>query len=180
MKIPLLIILALSAFEIMAADFSVLSDPEADRQWVEAILDAEMKKNAPGSPAADFDFVDRAGKLHSLHDYIDGSTELMLIFFDPDCAECHQLADSLRSDTEVTDRIAAGDLHIVMITPIETDSEEWNLYAATLPPEWIVGYSPEGKVDTDSIYFLTHIPSIYTISPQGIILTRQAHSLLTP
>lgn len=126
---------------------------------------ALMEKNRPGTRAADFDFIDRSGARHSFLESLRPDAETMLVFFDPDCDDCHALAAKLEAE-------GTGGRDVVMITPHEVDMRLWQQYASTLPQDWTVGYSPGGLVDADELYYVPQFPTVCLIGPGAIVVDR--------
>ncbi len=131
-----------------------------------------LRKNHPGTTATDFVFIDRDGIQHRLLETLNPQARTILVFFDPDCPDCHSLADTMGNDADIKQQISAGILQVVFITPFDTPVSLWQSYAATLPHQWIVGYSPKGHIDTDELYYLPAIPAIYLLEPDAIVARR--------
>ena len=124
-----------------------------------------MQKNRPGTQAADFEFIDRDGASHSFLASLRPGVETMLVFFDPDCEDCHALAAKLEAE-------GTGGRDVVMITPHEVDMQLWQAYASTLPQDWTVGYSPGGLIDADELYYVPQFPTVVLLAPGAIVLSR--------
>ena len=56
-----------------------------------------LRKNLPGSVAADFQYTDRNGATHSMHSF--NATFTLLYFYDPDCENCHEVSAWLKQQT---------------------------------------------------------------------------------
>lgn len=136
-----------------------------------------LEKNPIGAVATDFTFIDRSGARRRLLESLDPDARTLLVFFDPDCHDCHALASALRADATVAAQIAAGTLQVVYISPYDSHPDLWQSYADTLPSEWIVGYFPQEDVDFDDLYYITTIPSIYLLDPGAIVVRRNASGL---
>lgn len=163
-----------AAYEQMCRALSVAYPPES-RQGIHIAYQLEcLGKNHPGIPAADFTFIDRDGIHHQLLKTLQPQARTILVFFDPDCTDCHSLADTMRNDADINLQVSAGTLQVVFITPFDTDLTLWKSYADTLPHQWIVGYSPKGRIETDKLYHLPVIPAIYLLEPGAIVARRNA------
>lgn len=136
-----------------------------------------LEKNPVGAVATDFAFIDRSGARRHLLESLDADARTLLVFFDPDCHDCHALAAALRADAAVTAQIAAGTLQVVYISPYDSHPDLWQAYADTLPQEWIVGYFPQEDVDFDDLYYIATIPSLYLLDRGGIVTARNASGL---
>ena len=71
--------------------------------------DAKMcALNRIGTPAADFEFIDTAGKRRSLYGI--RAPHTLLIFGNPDCQACRELLEQMESSPEISALIAEGSL----------------------------------------------------------------------
>ena len=178
MKIPALqLTSALAAMASAVPGLLYATEPVSDAD--RALLDYRIEviaRNRPGTVSTDFRFIDRRGQSRTLHSAINPSARYILLsFFDPDCRECHQLANHLAKTPRISEAVTSGTLQIIFITPIDTDPELWQTYASTLPCSWTVGYSPAGEIDADVLYTLPSIPTLYLLSPDSTILIRNLH-----
>ena len=80
--------------------------------------------NRPGTRAADFTFVDVAGRRRTLYGIQANLT--LLVFGNPDCHACKELQEALEGSEELSGAIASGELKVVDIY-IDT-------FRNTLPP----------------------------------------------
>lgn len=133
-----------------------------------------LEKNPVGAVATDFEFVDRSGARRHLLDALGAQARTILVFFDPDCHDCHALAATLQADAAIAAQVAEGTLQVVYISPYDSSPELWQTYADTLPAGWIVGYIPQEDVDFDDLYYITTIPSIYLLEPGAVVARRNA------
>lgn len=127
--------------------------------------------NSVGTKAADFTFIDTAGKKRSLYgiraDY------LVLIFGNPDCAACRELMDAMSFVPEIVNLSISGRLKIADIY-IDEDVAAWKAGAAGYPPTWINGYDPSGAIRGDLLYHVRAIPSIYLLDASKTVLLKDA------
>lgn len=114
-------------------------------------------KNMPGTPAADFDYIDRHGRRRTL--YTTPGQYTLLYFNDPDCDNCHAVTRLLTADTLFT---ANPRLTILAVYPDAT-TEEWQRHPQPFPRTWIDAYSPDGRITTDLIYFIHAMPTLYLL-----------------
>lgn len=118
------------------------------------------------SSVVDFPFVTRDGKSTTLYAEIEkmpatpeSSTRLLLLF-DPDCEECQELIEQLKS---------APDAKVIAVYPVDgpLSPDDPNLppylrACAELPPEWVVGID-NGSILADDLYYWEHLPMLVTI-----------------
>lgn len=126
--------------------------------------------NREGSRAADFPFDKLTGGSSRLSKVAGKRT--ILIFYDSDCDVCARIEKMLASSPAINAAIADKLLSIVAIDTFTATKEEWAAKAASLPANWIVGYSPDGAVDSDEIYFLRSTPAIYLLDSDMTVLIK--------
>lgn len=92
---------------------------------------------------------------------------VLLFVNDPDCDECRMARIRLSADHNVNQLLDDGLLKIVSIYPDEY-SAEWAQDVANYNLRWIVGASAV----VDEEYDLRMTPTIYYLSPEGVILSK--------
>lgn len=127
-----------------------------------------LKKNLPGSVAANFVYIDRQGASHHLHDV--KSEYTLLVFYDPDCDHCHDICDQLMQMKSI---IENTQIKVLAIYPY-SDTEAWRLSNPSFPESWTDGYSPKGAITTDDIYYIKSVPSIYLLDANKHVLLKNA------
>lgn len=132
-----------------------------------------LRKNLPGSTAADFPYVCRDGKRHNMHS-IDAKYTL-LYFYDPDCNHCRTTLHELLTLPQLTD---SPTISVLAIYPYGYD-ERWETAGNTFPPSWTDGYSPDGEINANDIYYIKEMPSLYLLdSEKRVILKNPAIAVL--
>lgn len=159
-------------------------------EWVKArpaLLASRLRKNRPGSRAADFafttpdgrrmrltTFADRADKSDK-SDRSDRSEEaaIMIVFFDPECPTCNETLHRLADSERMAEAIAAGALRVLAVYPPEEDnlSEDWADYAAKLPSTWTTGIIADRDAFGER-YALPALPSIYLLDGDLTVMAR--------
>ena len=148
---------------------SALIDPDYRHGYA---WDARMcELNRIGTPAADFVFVDTAGKRRSLYGI--KAERILLIFGNPDCHACKEIQETFTQYPELTARIEAGSLKVVDIY-IDEDIELWRARKAAYPASWINGYDPSYSIRTDLIYNVRAVPSLYLLDAKKTVLLKDA------
>lgn len=146
------------------AEAAASLDPGDERLATES---EELSHGRPGTQAEDFGMTTRDGELTTLHAIIDGlgdKEEILLIFYSPDCEDCHRLMMAL-ADAPSTTKEKIG---VVAVYAWE-DDERWQRDAALWPREWVVARSAAG----DEIpYVIRRTPTVYTLDARGGILRR--------
>ena len=134
--------------------------------------DAKMcSLNRTGSPAADFRFMDKAGRSHTLYGI---DAEYTLLFFsNPGCEACKYIIDALESDTALGPMVSSGRLAVANIY-IDEDIEAWYGYQDIYPDSWYNGYDPDFIIRTDLLYNVRAIPSLYLLDRDKKVLLKDA------
>lgn len=142
--------------------------PEAERGRKAFLFEAESK-NRQGTKASCFSFATREGETMNLKD-VDVKEKMLLIFYNPDCENCHRVMGMLGADPFIEEKIKNGRLTVVAIYSGD-DTKLWERDARNLPKDWIVGHEP-GIIDEEEIYFFREFPSIYLLDADKTILIK--------
>ena len=128
-------------------------------------------KNAVGTSAADFRFMDRKGKVHSLYGI---GTEYTLLFFsNPGCESCLEIINNLKANAKVNEMIEMGTLSVVNVY-IDEDIEAWRDYMPIYPETWYNGFDPEFRIRNENTYHVRAIPSLYLLDERKTVLIKDA------
>lgn len=127
--------------------------------------------NRTGTPAADFSFIDSAGKRRTL--YSIKAWRTLLIFGHPDCHACKELVQQMENTPSVKALIGEGALKVVDIY-IDEDIELWKAGIADYPKDWINGYDPTYTIRTDRLYSVRALPSLYLLDADKVVLLKDA------
>ena len=125
------------------------------------------RKNMPGTPAADFTFTDRNGNVSSLHKFADRPT--VVLFYDPDCHNCHDLALAMADDPILKTKLISGSIKILALCPVEED--EWRNHGAWLPDSW-TDATDNGAIEEGELYDFGTFPSLYLIGADGNVILK--------
>lgn len=147
--------------------------------WIKARpgqLAGRLRKNRPGTRAADFAFTTPGGRRMMLSDLshgIDDNVAVMLIFFDPDCPNCNETLRLIAASGRIAEAISAGALRILAVYPPEDSvvADSWADYAAKLPVAWTTGIIADPESFDDN-YALPALPSIYLLSGNLTVVGR--------
>lgn len=135
-----------------------------------------VRRNRPGTPAADFQLTLKDGSLQRLHE-VDAPLTL-LIFIDPECADCRQTVKRLRRNVWIRWAERCGELQIVAVySNVEESYDRWEEYATTLPDRWITARDEGALLHYDGLYDLRATPALYLLDPQKRVLVKGAFTL---
>lgn len=127
--------------------------------------------NRPGTPAADFTFIDTAGKRRTLYGIQAPYT--LLIFGNPDCHACQEIVKVFDEEPELGALIGAGTLKVVDIY-IDEEIDLWKQKKDSYPKNWINGYDPGYVIRTDLLYNVRAVPSLYLLDQKKNVLLKDA------
>lgn len=128
---------------------------------------AMVGKNQPGSVVADFTFTDRAGKSHTL--YHELGKPVILLFYDPECDDCHNTARELAADSVVNAALENGAVRVLAINPASADG--WRELPQDFPPTWLDG-NDDGVLEASGTFFFSSYPSIYFLDAKGKVVLK--------
>ena len=147
-------------------------------RWREVENIRIVSQNRPGMIANDFRFIDRDGVTASLHSLFtpEERSKLLLIFYDPDCSNCHKILSSLATDPKINSDIDNGTLRVLAVYT-EGDRDLWERTKGDMPRNWRVAYDLSGIVEND-LYDLPSMPSLYMLSSTGRVELKDSSILL--
>lgn len=137
---------------------------EADRLRLE---DAHrtLMRNRKGTKAADIAIITRDRTKIRLSDAVALHPVSILIFYDPDCLDCAELEEHLKSNIPE----AAG---VVMICAYDTDESLWKAHAATMPANWIVTRPADPGFENSEAYDIPVTPTVYLLDRNLTVLAK--------
>lgn len=151
----------------------MINSPLTPQEMVPAYtFDAQMcAKNAIGTSAADFRFVDIDGRSHTLYGVKADYT--LLFFSNPGCEACKEIIESLRTSMRVSAFIEMGVLAVVNVY-IDEDLDAWKGYQDYYPNTWLNGYDPTYTIRQDISYNVRAIPSLYILDSDKKVILKDA------
>lgn len=127
--------------------------------------------NRIGSQAADFEFKDLDGELHSLYGLKADYT--LLLFTNPGCPDCKETIEALSGNDGVSEMLRDGSLAVANVY-IDTELDKWKAFAQEYPTEWTSGYDHKYLIRTDVIYNVRAIPSLYLLDKDKRVILKDA------
>lgn len=144
---------------------------DAERMRIEFLLKL-IERNRPGEAATDFTFYTPDGKGHSLKNYTHKGNRLLLLFYDPECTQCHKTLEKMKADTWLAAAIKAGTLDVLAIYT-EGDEKIWRDALPQMPHEWMTG-NDRSQIKDKSLYDLKAMPAIYLLDKQKRVMLKDA------
>lgn len=127
--------------------------------------------NRVGTKASDFRFMDKEGRIHTLHGI---QSELTLLFFsNPGCTACKDIIDVLNNDPVISGLISSKTLTVLNIY-IDENIEEWRSYMPIYPESWYNGFDPDMVIRGETVYNVRAIPSLYLLDKDKNVIMKDA------
>ena len=151
----------------MAASELVSEEEKGRYAWEKQVCSL----NRTGTPAADFRFVDTAGRTRTLYGI--KAEWLLLIFGNPDCKACREIMEDMGASAAISNLINSGRLKVVDVY-IDEDIDLWKERMDNYPSAWINGYDPTFTIRTDRIYAVRAVPSLYLLDKDKTVVLKDA------
>lgn len=132
--------------------------------------------NRTGTPAADFRFIDTAGRSRTLYGIKAEWT--LLIFGNPDCHACREIVAQMNESAPITALIESGRLKVVDVY-IDEEIDLWKERMESYPKAWINGYDPSFTIRTDRIYAVRAVPSLYLLDKDKNVIFKDMPAEIT-
>ncbi len=147
------------------------ASPSAERQRARYLLRL-IERNRPGEVATDFTYYNKEGKRMTLAQTAVKGDRLMLLFYDPECDECHALLERMKADTRLTEAVRMGKVTVLAVYT-EGDDEVWRRALPDMPSTWLVG-TDRGEVKERALYDLKAMPCLYLLDSQKHVILKDA------
>lgn len=148
---------------------SCTAPPTAERQRADYLIRL-IERNRPGEAATDFTYYNKEGKRMTLAQTPVRGERMMLLFYDPECDECHELLTRMATDTRLSEAVRQGKLTVLAIYT-EGDEEVWRAALPTMPAGWLVG-TDRSVVKEKALYDLKAMPCLYLLDKQKRVLVK--------
>lgn len=130
-------------------------------------------RNRIGTKANDVVYTTESGRSGRL--YAISAPYVLLIFYNPDCAECRTTIAEIKRTAAVTAAISSGRLKVLAVYPDE-NTEIWQKYLNDIPPSWINGYDKSLSIRNNERYDLKAIPTLYLLDENKNVILKDAFS----
>ena len=138
----------------------------ADDKIRPEMLLQSVRKNRAGAPATDFLYTLADGSQQSL--FALQAEWTLLLFFDPDCDECHQAIQEIQQNSFFQKLIEQKKLTLLAVYPGD-NLNHWRLMQPNLPADWLVAYDKEQTIYVKELYDILGFPSLYLLDSQKIV-----------
>jgi hypothetical protein len=125
-------------------------------------------RNRIGTKALDFTYITASGAKGRLHRLV--SPYLLLMFYNPECVECHRTIEMLKSSPAVTGAVASGKLKMLLVYPDE-EIDAWKRHLSEIPSNWINGYDTV-TIKKKELYDLKAIPTLYLLDKNKTVILK--------
>lgn len=136
-----------------------------------AMLLKSVSKNKVGCMAADFSYTKPDGSQHRLSEVQTPLT--LLLFFDPECDDCHQVIMRLEK-TDVLNLLTADrQLTVLAVYPGE-NKRLWQTMAQHMLPTWEIGMDESQTIYNKELYDILGFPSMYLLDQHKTVILKDA------
>ena len=129
-----------------------------------------IRKNRPGTVAADFTYQTPAGERMRMRETGKGKP-LLLLFYEPDCGHCMEVMEELKAMESLQAMVNRGELTVLAVFPGFDDRETWRKTIGNLPPVWKVGFN-DGTIYTEDLYVMRRMPTLYLLDEHRRVIAR--------
>ena len=127
-----------------------------------------LSMNRPGTPAADFIYVDRGGSRHRLSDI--EAPHILLFFHYPGCGECRRMKAALEASPIVGGSLRRGRLVLLAVCVGERD--DWE--RSGCPMGGIDGFDGGMSSSCRTVYDLRALPTLYLLDGERCVILKDA------
>jgi len=135
-----------------------------------------VRRNRPGTPAADFALDCSDGTSKSLEEL--KSPLVLLVFATPDCPECRSLLGRLSRNGWIRMAEALGELRIAAVySSPEERYDRWEEFCGELPDRWIKACDRGARLHYEGLYDLRSTPALYLLDAEKRVLVKGVPNL---
>lgn len=144
---------------------------EVDKSVLEFRLDL-ITRNMPGSFAEDFVYFLPDGSQKTLRQTVVKGNRLLLVFYDPECENCHEALRLMKADNRLAEAVDSGKLTVLVIYT-EGNETVWKRILSDMPQSWILGNDRQ-QVKDFAKFDLRAMPSFYLLDGQKKVVLKDA------
>ena len=131
-----------------------------------------INRNNPGEIATDFPYYLPNGKSQTLRSTLVSGNYLLLIFYDPECQNCHQIMQQMIQNRYLNS-LSENGLLTVLAVYTEGNKDVWKQSLQEMPDSWIVGEDRQ-TIKDNALYDLKAMPSMYLLNKKKEVLLKDA------
>ena len=129
-----------------------------------------IRKNRPGTVAADFTYETPAGERMRMRETGKGKP-LLLLFYEPDCGHCMEVMEELKAMESLQAMVNRGELTVLAVFPGFDDRETWRKTIGNLPSVWEAGFN-DGTIYTKDLYVTRRMPVLYLLDKHRRVIVK--------
>ena len=129
-----------------------------------------IRKNRPGTVAADFTYETPAGERMRMRETGKGKP-LLLLFYEPDCGHCMEVMEELKAMENLQALVNRGELTVLAVFPGFDERETWRRTLGNLPPDWEAGFN-DGTIYSEDLYVTRRLPTLYLLDEHRRVIAR--------
>ncbi len=126
-------------------------------------------RNRPGAKAEDIVYTTAAGRTGRLYNIT--ARYVLVMFFNPDCKECKETTNRLKSSPVIASAVSSGRLKVLAVYPDE-QLDIWRSHLDEIPATWINGYDKALTLRNNHIYDLKAIPTLYLLDENKNVILK--------
>lgn len=143
---------------------------DTEKTMLRHLLD-NASKNRTSHIAADFRYTTENGKTRRMHQL--KSELILLMFYNPDCHTCEETTREMINSSVIQKMIASNRLTILAIYP-DGDTQLWKRHLRQIPSSWINGYDKNMKIESEQLYEIRSIPTLYLLDSDKRVILKDA------
>ena len=129
-----------------------------------------IRKNRPGTVAADFTYETPAGERMRMRETGKGKP-LLLLFYEPDCGHCMEVMEELKAMESLQAMVNRGELTVLAVFPGFDDLQIWRRTLGNLPSVWEAGFN-DGAIYTEDLYVTRRMPTLYLLDEHRRVIAK--------
>jgi thiol-disulfide isomerase/thioredoxin len=135
------------------------------------LLLAQLRKNRPGTQAANIHYATASGIKASLHDL--KSEYILVMFHNLNCGNCKELTAQIEASPVTGEMQKRKKLTILAVYPGQ-EVEAWRKHLAEMPSSWVNGYDYGMEIENQETYVLRIIPTLYLLDKNHRVIIKDA------
>lgn len=128
--------------------------------------------NNTGEKAASFTYSLPDGSRHTLERTSIKGDWLLLVFYDPECHNCHSVLQRMKEDVFLQEMVVEG-LLTVLAVYTEGDGDMWKRTLPDIPDIWITG-NDHRTIQENALYDLKAMPALYLLDKEKKVVLKDA------